>query len=140
VHRRKPPSASICPCWCRPVRSASRISDTGAQHISKHLVTLAIQFIEWVWALGGHIVEALLSGWEALRYRDGRIPIEVLVANGTRRRRLERKLRAGLLQLQRALGERPSGEVAVLVQQVITTDRQLAGCSCAASLDARSLS
>ena len=95
----------------------------------RHLGTLALQVIEWVWALGGYIVECLLSGWEALRYRDVRIPIEVLVANATRRRRLVRKLRAGLRLLQRALGEPPPGEITILVQQVITTDRQLAGCS-----------
>jgi hypothetical protein len=94
----------------------------------KHLGALAIQIIKGAWALGGYIVECLLSGWEALRYRDARIPIEVLVANPTRRRRLERKLRAGLRQLQRVLGQPPSGEITILVQQVITTDRQLAGC------------
>lgn len=94
----------------------------------KHLGELAIQIIEWAWALGGYIVECLLSGWEILRYRDIRIRIEVLVANATRRRRLERKLRAGLRTLQRVLGQPSSGEITILVQQVITTDRQLAGC------------
>ena len=54
----------------------------------KHLGALAIQIIKWVWALGGYIVECLLSGWEALRYRDGRIPIEVLVVTGKSLRRL----------------------------------------------------
>jgi len=106
----------------------------------KHLGKLALQAIECVWAFAGYIVECLLSGWEALHYRDGRIPIEVLMANVTRRRRFERKLRVGLRQLQRALGEPPSGEIAILLQQVITTDRQLAGCWCAASPGARSLS
>ena len=94
----------------------------------KQLHTLAIQVIRRICALGGYILERLLCGWEALRYGDGRIPIEVLVANPTRRRRFERKLRVGLRQLQRALGELPPGEIAILVQQVITTDRQLAGC------------
>src|SRR5690348_4003605 len=92
-----------------------------------HLGALVIQIIKWAWALGGYIVECLLSGVEALRYRHGRIYIEILVANATRRRRLERKLRAGVRQLQRVLGQ-PPGEVTILVQQVITTDRQLAGC------------
>jgi hypothetical protein len=95
----------------------------------KHLGALAIQIIKWACALGGYIVECLLSGWEALRYRDVRIRIEVLVGNATRRRRLERKLRAGLRQLERVLGQPPPGEITILVQHVITTDRQLAGCS-----------
>jgi len=94
----------------------------------KHLSTLAVHIAEWIRAVGSYVVERLLNGWEALRYRDGRIPIEILVTNSTRRRRLERKLRFGLGQLQRALRERPSGEIAIVVQQVITTDRQLAGC------------
>jgi hypothetical protein len=95
----------------------------------KLLRTFAIHITVWGLAAARHGLEALCSHWEALRYRHDRIPIEVLVTNGTRRRKIERELRAGLRQLQRMLGERPVADVGVVVQQVITMDRQLAGCS-----------
>jgi hypothetical protein len=54
--------------------------------------------------------------------------VEVLVSDRTRRRALERELRSGLRRLQRALGAPLAADLAVIVQQVITTERQLAGC------------
>jgi hypothetical protein len=54
--------------------------------------------------------------------------VEVLVADRTRRRIAERELRRGLHRLQRALGAPLPVELAIVVQQVIVTDRQLAGC------------
>jgi hypothetical protein len=56
------------------------------------------------------------------------VPIEVLVSDRSRRRSLERELRWGLRRLRYALGEPLPAELTVLVQQVIRTDRQLAGC------------
>jgi hypothetical protein len=82
------------------MRSASRISDSGADPMFKYLGALAIQIIKRAWALGSYIVECLLSGWEARRYWDVRIRVEVLVEDATRRHQLERKLRAGLRQLK----------------------------------------
>jgi hypothetical protein len=70
----------------------------------------------------------LRRGWEARRSRDLRIPIEVLVADGSRRRKIQSELRSGLRRLQRILGDPPPGRIAIVVQQVIVTDRQLAGC------------
>lgn len=57
-----------------------------------------------------------------------RRPVEVLIADRLQRRRLEQTLRRGLRRLEHALGEAWSTEIAVIVQQVITTDHQLAGC------------
>src|SRR3954470_20881467 len=64
------------------------------------------------------------------RHLDGRrtIPVEVLVNNRAQRRTIERDLRSGLRRLRRALGSQFPLGVTVLVQHVICTDRQLAGC------------
>jgi hypothetical protein len=56
------------------------------------------------------------------------VPVEVLIADRTRRRMLERELRRGLRRLQRALGAPLPAGLAIVVQQVIATNRQLAGC------------
>ncbi|MGE3795881.1 MAG: hypothetical protein AB7I38_18415 [Dehalococcoidia bacterium] len=45
-----------------------------------------------------------------------------------RRRAVEREVRRGLAHLRRVVGTTQPAELAVVVQQVITTDRQLAGC------------
>ncbi|MBI4496644.1 MAG: hypothetical protein HY689_01935 [Chloroflexi bacterium] len=50
------------------------------------------------------------------------------MADKTRRRSLEWELRTGLRQMQRVLGAPLPAELAVVVQQVIQTDHQLAGC------------
>ncbi len=57
-----------------------------------------------------------------------RVPVEILIADRAKRRLLERELRYGLRRLQRALGAPLPAELAVVVQQVIATERQLAGC------------
>ena len=66
----------------------------------------------------------------ARSYLDQRrpVPMEVLVNNRARRRAIERDLQSGLRRLHRTLRTQFPIGVAVLVQQVITTDRQLAGC------------
>ena len=56
------------------------------------------------------------------------VPVEVCIAERARRRVLERELRGALRRLQRALGASLPPGLAVVVQQVIVTDRQLAGC------------
>lgn len=66
--------------------------------------------------------------WQALRRWRRSVPVEVLIADRSRRRALERELRTGLRRLQRALGAPLPGDLAVVVQQVIMTDRQMAGC------------
>jgi len=66
--------------------------------------------------------------WHALRRWRRAVPVEVLIADHARRRALERELRRGLRRLQRALGAPLPDDLAVVVQQVIKTDRHLAGC------------
>ena len=80
----------------------------------------------WLLALGA--LSALRRA--ARSYLDQRrlVPMEVLVRDRARRRAIERDLQFGLSRLRRALGMQFPTGVAVLVQQVITTDRQLAGC------------
>ena len=56
------------------------------------------------------------------------LPVEVLIADPHRRRPIERELRAALRGLQRAVGSPHMIQIAVVVQQVIRTDRELAGC------------
>lgn len=61
--------------------------------------------------------------------RIGRpVPIEALVADPGQRRILEREVTRCLRQLHRALGPDFPVGLAVIVQQTVTTDRQLAGC------------
>ena len=57
-----------------------------------------------------------------------RVPIEVLIADRQRRITLKRELDRGLRRFQRVLGDTLPPHLAVLAQQVIATDRQLAGC------------
>ena len=96
--------------------------------MSKYFRTYAGCISAWLMAAASHGISAVRIGWEALRYRDDWVALEVLVANGKRRRKIERELRAGLRQLQRVLGPPSLVEIAIVVQQVITMDRQLAGC------------
>jgi hypothetical protein len=81
-----------------------------------------------LWLLAFGALSALRRA--ARSYLDQRrpVPMEVLVKSRARRRAIERDLQAGLHRLHRALGTQFPTGVAVLVQQVITTDRQLAGC------------
>ena len=66
--------------------------------------------------------------WRTLHRRHWPIPVEVLVIDRNRRQGLERELKVALHQLRHALGaELPEG-LAVIVQHVVATDRQLAGC------------
>jgi len=96
--------------------------------MSKHLRTYAGWISAWLMTAAIQAIGTVRIGWEALRYRDDWIAIEVLVANGKRRRKIERELRAGLRQLQHVLGPPSLVEIAVVVQQVIMMDRQIAGC------------
>ena len=82
----------------------------------------------WLAVARMRCVAGLGRAWRAIRRWRRPVPLEVLVADRTRRRALECELRRGLSQLQRAFGAPPPTELAVVVQQVIATDRQLAGC------------
>ena len=85
----------------------------------------------WTRRIGGagvRCIGAVRRGWQALRRWRQSIPVEILVTDRAQRRRLHRDLRIGLRRLERALGGSFPTDVAVVVQQVICTDRQLAGC------------
>ena len=84
--------------------------------------------MRWLHATWSRVVEKARRVWQRFQERRRGIPIEVLVVDRSRRRALERDLRAGLKRLRHALGVSFPVDTAVIVQQVITTDRQLAGC------------
>jgi len=96
--------------------------------MSKHFRTYAGCISAWLMTAASHVTGTVRFGREALQDRGDQIPLEVLVADRKRRRKIERELRAGLRQLQRVLGPPSLVEIAIVVQQVITMDRQLAGC------------
>lgn len=79
-------------------------------------------------ALRACLSDSLCRCWWALRRHWRSAPVEVLVADRSRRRALERELRRGLRRLQGALSAPLPADLAVVVQQVLVTDRQLAGC------------
>jgi len=77
-----------------------------------------------------------VRAWTARRYRGlalgRRIPVEILVADGRRRRRLKREVRTGLRQLRRVLGSSFPAHVTIVVQQAVcpaAAERLLAGCA-----------
>ncbi len=96
--------------------------------MSIHLRTFAHSIAAWVTTAASHVIDTVRFGWEAIRYRHNQVPLEVLLTNGSRRRKIERELRTGLRQLQRVLSPPSLVEIAVVVQHVITMDRQFAGC------------
>jgi hypothetical protein len=82
----------------------------------------------WLAAARSRCAAGLCRAWQAIwRWRRA-VPVEVLVVDRTRRRMLEQELRRGLHRLQRAFGAPLPAGLAIVVQQVIATDRQLAGC------------
>jgi len=56
------------------------------------------------------------------------VPIEVLISGLWRRCSVKRRLRRAVLKLQRALGDSFPVDTAVIVQRIVVTERQLAGC------------
>ncbi len=88
--------------------------------MSDHLRTYAGWISAWLIAAAIQAIGAVRIGWEAICYRHDRVSLEVLVlvANGKRRRKIERELRAGLRQLQHVLGPPSLVDIAVVVQQV----------------------
>lgn len=96
--------------------------------MSKHRSSRAAAYRRWLIAWRGRVLNVRGLLRQVLGRWRRRVPIEVLVVDRTRRRTLERELRWGLGRLRRGLGEPFPPELTVLVQQVIRTDRQLAGC------------
>lgn len=82
----------------------------------------------WLAAVRFWCMALLSRAWRAVRRWRRPVPVEVLVTDCVKRRALERELRSGMRRLQRVLGAPLPAELAVVVQQVITAERQLAGC------------
>lgn len=82
----------------------------------------------WVAAALARSTPALRQRWRRTRRWHQPVPVAVLIADPAGRRALERELRRGLARLQHVLGVPLPAGLAVVVQQVISTDRQLAGC------------
>ena len=82
----------------------------------------------WLTHLRRQCGARLRRAWRAVRRWRRPVPLVVLVADPARRRVVERAVRHGLHQLERALRAPLPVELAILVQQVVATDRQLAGC------------
>ena len=82
----------------------------------------------WLAAVRTRCLPLLGRTWRAIRRWRRPVPVEILIADRAKRRRLERELRRGLRRLQRALGAPLPADLAIVVQQVIATERQLAGC------------
>jgi hypothetical protein len=76
-----------------------------------------------------HLIGRMLSVlWAAAHGQPDCILIEVLLAERARRRAVKRHVRAALRRLRRVLGAQFPSDAAVIVQQVVVTERQLAGC------------
>ncbi len=93
----------------------------------------------WIWSAADHLLPgaaAIPTGinWvvraavRAIQAWLTPAPIQVLVKDRSHRRAIERDLTAGLRRLRRALGQAFPSDAVIVVQQVICTDRQLAGC------------
>jgi len=82
----------------------------------------------WLAAVRAWCVAVLVRVWAAVRRWRRYVPVEVLLTDRTKRRALERDLRGGMRRLRRVLGAPLPAELAVVVQQVISAERQLAGC------------
>ncbi|MCL5108045.1 MAG: hypothetical protein M1401_04120 [Chloroflexi bacterium] len=74
------------------------------------------------------LVTAIGNLWRSYRCRRRAVPVEVLVEDPARRLALRRTLLTALRQLERTMGGRPPTRLAVVVQQFINTDHELAGC------------
>lgn len=85
-------------------------------------------YVRWLRLVARRAVARARRGWQHIRQRRRRIPIEVLVVDRARRRAVERDLRAGLKRLRRALGVALPQDTAIIVQHVIAAERQVAGC------------
>lgn len=82
----------------------------------------------WIETARHRVEGAMHDLWRAFWCRPDCMPVEVLLVDRTLRRATERHLRATLCRLWCTLGDSfPSG-TAVIVQRIIVTDHQLAGC------------
>lgn len=78
-------------------------------------------------AFGRARVQAALMWLVSIPRNDWPVPIEVLISSFWTRQSVERRLRHAVRRLERILPH-PSLDIAIVVQQTIVTERQLAGC------------
>ncbi len=90
-----------------------------------HSLRLALAWLRTASAWLAHKVCCL---WRRFRQHRRSIAVEALIADRARRKALEREIKTGLAGLQRALGAALLADASVIVQQVIVTDHQVAGC------------
>jgi hypothetical protein len=96
--------------------------------MTKRRVRHPRRIAHWIDRARKRIAGLLSRTYQRIRRCGRGIPVEVLVSDRLRRVSLERDLHQGIRQLRRALvGHFPS-DVAVVVQQLIQTDRQISGC------------
>ena len=86
------------------------------------------KYASWLRTTWSRGAQALCRACCRLRCRRRHVPVEVLITDRVRRRALERELWRGLTGLERAIGTSLPVELGIVVQHVISTDRQLAGC------------
>jgi hypothetical protein len=79
-----------------------------------------------MWAV---VMPHLLGAWRALRCHMPATRVEVLAADRTERRRLEREIRAALQRLERVAGPTLGCHAAVLVQRTVQSSQPVAGCA-----------
>lgn len=84
--------------------------------------------ITWVQAVATRLRQTAGRLWQTMCRRCRRVQIEVMISDKEERRTLEWEVRRGLGRMQRVLGTPLPAELAVVVQQVVQSDRQLAGC------------
>ena len=97
--------------------------------MSKRRSNRCRRWLRWLPAAGSRLRRVSHSIWRAFPRGRRAVPVAVVITDQAQRRTLERELHAGLGQLQRVLGQPWLPDTAVIVQQVVCADRQLAGCS-----------
>lgn len=94
-------------------------------HSAHHYLALAFAWLRTAATRLAHQARRL---WRRFRRRRGSVAVEVLIVDRARRRGLQREIEMALSRLQHALGGSLLADVSVIVQQVIVTDHQVAGC------------
>lgn len=95
-----------------------------SENILSHLTRLSA----WLRFIHIGLADTVRCGRRALYRLCHPVPVEVLIVDRVRRRSLEVELRRGLRRLGRIVGIPYPTRAAVVVQQVLKTERQFAGC------------
>jgi hypothetical protein len=112
----------------RPECLASAVSENRRKPMSRRRSKRLVAGRRWLADARSRWAAGLRRAWQAICRWRRPVPVEVLIVDRTRRRMLEQELLRGLHRLQRVLGAPLPAGLAIVIQQVIATDRQLAGC------------